>query len=92
MSLIGFLVLLLIAALCGAIAAALVGITAAGCLLSVGAGLVGAFVGQWIAAEVGAPSFLTVGVEGQGIDVVWTIIGAMVVLIPLTLLRRASRE
>lgn len=91
MSLIGFLVLLLIAALCGAVAAALVGFTAAGCLVSVGAGLIGAFVGQWLAAELGAPSFLTVGVEGQGIDIVWTIIGAMVVLIPLTLLRRVRR-
>lgn len=90
MSLLGFFVLLLVAGICGAIAAAMVGFTAAGCLLSVGAGLIGAFLGPWIATRLGAPALLPLAIEGAEIDVVWTIIGAVVILIPLVLIRRGG--
>ncbi len=92
MTLLGFLVLLLLAAICGAIAEALVGFTAGGCLVSVGVGLIGAFVGRWIAARFGFPAVLVIGVQGAGVDVVWTIVGAIVFLIPMALIRSALRR
>ena len=87
----GVLVLLLIAGICGAVAEALVGFSAGGCLVSMAVGLVGAFVGSWLAFRLGLPGILVFEIEAQEIDVVWTIIGAMVFLVPLALFRSVTR-
>lgn len=76
MTLGGFLLLLLIAGICGSLAQALAGYSHSGCLVSIALGFVGAVLGTWIAYQMGLPELLTIQVGGQPFPVVWSIIGA----------------
>lgn len=76
MSFFGFLLLLLIAAICGGIGQSISGYSFGGCLISAGVGFIGAIIGKWIAAELGLPELWTIEVNGQPFPVVWSIIGA----------------
>lgn len=79
MTLVGFLVLLLIAAVAGALGQALAGYSIGGCLASVIIGFVGAWLGVWLAGQFGLPEFFTIVVEGQPFPIVWAVIGAAIV-------------
>jgi uncharacterized membrane protein YeaQ/YmgE (transglycosylase-associated protein family) len=72
----GFLVLLLIAAISGAIAQAIVGYSVGGCLLSSVVGIIGALFGYWLARQLSLPLILTINVQGQPFPIIWSIIGA----------------
>jgi uncharacterized membrane protein YeaQ/YmgE (transglycosylase-associated protein family) len=85
MSLIGFLVLLLIAAITGAIGQAIAGFSRGGCLAAILLGFVGAYVGQWIATRFNLPMIFVINVDGQPFPVVWAIIGAALVAAVLSL-------
>ncbi len=85
MSLIGFLVLLLIAAVAGAIGQAIAGFSRGGCLVTLALGFVGAYVGQWIATYFNLPTFLVINIDGQPFPVVWAVIGAALVAAVLSL-------
>ena len=76
MSLLGFLVLVVIAALCGAAGQALVGFSRGGCLASIAVGFVGAYLGWWIAQSFHLPTFLVINVDGQAFPLVWAVIGS----------------
>lgn len=76
MSLVGFIVLLLIAAVAGAIGQALVGFSRGGCLASIAVGFIGAYLGWWIAQSFHLPPFLVITVDGQAFPLVWAIIGS----------------
>ena len=80
LSFLSFLVLLLIAAICGALGQALVGYSVGGCLVSSAVGLVGAFIGNWLALQLGLPELLTVNIDGQPFPVVWSIIGSVILV------------
>jgi uncharacterized membrane protein YeaQ/YmgE (transglycosylase-associated protein family) len=75
-SLTGFLVLLLVAAVCGAIGRAIAGGTRGGCLVSVAVGFIGALLGTWIARAIRLPDVLAISIEGHPFPIVWSIIGA----------------
>lgn len=75
MTLSSFLLLLLIAGVCGAIGQAFAGFTRGGCLTSIVVGFVGAFIGLWLAGALGLPTVLVVDVGGYDFPVVWSIIG-----------------
>lgn len=75
MTLFEFLILLLIAALCGAAGQALTGYSSAGCLGSVAIGFVGALIGTWLARQLGLPSMLVLDFGGTDFPIVWSIIG-----------------
>ena len=89
MTLIGFLILLLIAAVCGGIGQALAGYDLGGCLVSIIVGFIGAYIGVWIAGKFGLPIFFGITVQGEGFPVVWAIIGSAVFTLIVALLRRA---
>lgn len=76
MSLVGFLILLLIAAVCGFIGQAISGRGGGGFLFAVVIGFVGAFVGTWLARSLNLPEFLPLNIEGHSFPVVWAIVGA----------------
>ena len=76
MSFFGFLVLLLIAAICGGIGQSISGYSFGGCLISAGVGFVGAIIGKWIAGELGLPELWTIEISGSPFPVIWSIIGA----------------
>ncbi len=75
-SLLGLLVLLLVAAVCGAIGRAIAGGTRGGCLVSVAVGFIGALLGSWIARKAGLPEIFAVTIDRHPFPVVWSIIGA----------------
>lgn len=87
MTLGGFLLLLLIAGICGSLAQALAGYSHSGCLVSIALGFVGAALGTWIAHQMGLPELLTIQVGGQPFPVVWSIIGAALFAALLNLAR-----
>lgn len=86
MTLEGFLVLLAIAAVCGALGQAVAGYTAGGCLVSIVLGFIGAFVGLWVADAFDLPEFLTIHVQGQEFPVLWSIIGSALFVALLSLI------
>ncbi len=75
-SLTGFLVLLIVAAICGAIGRAIAGGTRGGCLVSVAVGFIGALLGTWIARAIRLPDVLAISIDGHPFPIVWSIIGA----------------
>ena len=89
MTLIGFLVLLLIAAICGAIGQSLAGYDLGGCLVSIVVGFIGAWLGLWIAGKFGLPEIWTVNIEGKPFPIIWAIIGSAIFTLIVALLRRA---
>lgn len=89
MTLIGFLILLLIAAICGGIGQALAGYDLGGCLVSIVVGFIGAYIGLWMAGKMGLPDFFTINVEGKPFPIIWAIIGSAVFTFIVALLRRA---
>lgn len=89
MTLIGFLILLLIAAVCGGIGQSIAGYDLGGCLVSIVVGFIGAYVGLWIAGKMGLPDFFTINVEGKPFPIIWAIIGSAVLTFVIAILRRA---
>lgn len=88
MTLIQFLVLLVVAAICGAIGQSLAGYSLGGCLVSAVVGFVGAFVGMWLARELRLPEILTIHVGGEAFPVLWSIVGSAIFALIIGLLSR----
>ena len=82
----GILVLLAIAAVCGARGQAVAGYSAGGCLVSIVLGFIGAFLGLWLADAVDLPEFFTVTVQGEEFPVLWSIIGSALFVALLSLI------
>jgi uncharacterized membrane protein YeaQ/YmgE (transglycosylase-associated protein family) len=89
MTLIGFLVLLLIAAICGGIGQSLAGYDLGGCLVSIVVGFIGAYIGLWVAARMGLPKLFEISIDGKPFPILWAIIGATIFTLIMALLRRA---
>jgi uncharacterized membrane protein YeaQ/YmgE (transglycosylase-associated protein family) len=88
MTLVGFLLLLVIAAIAGTIGQALAGYSLGGCLVSAGVGLVGAFIGFWLARELGLPEPIPIQIQGETFPLVWSIIGSTLLAAGVGLLAR----
>lgn len=88
MTLFGFLILLLIAAICGGIGQSLAGYDLGGCLVSIIVGFIGAYIGLWVAGKMGLPDFFTINVEGKPFPVIWAVIGSAIFTFIVALLRR----
>ena len=89
MTLIGLLVLLLIAAICGGIGQSLAGYNLGGCLVSIVVGFIGAYIGLWIAGKMGLPKLFEITIDGKPFPVLWAIIGSAVFSLIMALLRKA---
>jgi uncharacterized membrane protein YeaQ/YmgE (transglycosylase-associated protein family) len=89
MTLFGFFILLLIAAICGGIGQSIAGYNVGGCLVSIVVGFIGAYIGLWVAGKLGLPDFFTVNVEGKPFPIIWAIIGSAIFTFFVALLRRA---
>lgn len=88
MTILGFLILLLIAAVCGGIGQAIAGYDLGGCLVSIFVGFIGAYIGLWIAGKMDLPGFFAVNIEGKPFPIVWAIIGSAIFTFVVALLRR----
>jgi uncharacterized membrane protein YeaQ/YmgE (transglycosylase-associated protein family) len=88
MTLLGVLVLLLIAAVAGAIGQAIAGYSLGGCLVSSAVGLIGALLGGWLAGATGMPELFVIQIGTWPFPVVWAIIGATLFSLVVGLLTR----
>lgn len=88
MTLFGFLMLLVVAGICGAIGQALAGYSHAGCLGSIALGFVGALLGVWIARALHLPVLFTWRVAGESFPVLWSIAGSALFVAVLSLFSR----
>lgn len=91
MTIIGFVVLLVIAAIAGSLGMAITGYSRGGCLFSAIVGFLGAFIGMWVARQFGLPELIPVTIEGETFPVVWSIIGSAILSILLGALVRGRR-
>jgi uncharacterized membrane protein YeaQ/YmgE (transglycosylase-associated protein family) len=89
MTLIQFLVLLIIAAICGGIGQSLAGYDLGGCLVSIVVGFIGAYIGMWMAGKFGLPELLAIKVGGKTFPIIWSVIGSAVFTLIVALIRRA---
>ena len=89
MTLIEFLILLAVAALCGAIGQSLAGYDLGGCLVSIIVGFIGAYIGIWLAGKFDLPEFFAIKVGNKTFPIVWAIIGSAIFTLIMALLRRA---
>jgi uncharacterized membrane protein YeaQ/YmgE (transglycosylase-associated protein family) len=83
-----FLVLLLIAGVCGAIGQAIGGYSHGGCLVSIALGFIGALLGSWIASQLKLPELFSIPAGGIKFPVVWSIIGAALFVALINLISR----
>ena len=88
MTIVDFLLLLLVAAICGMLGQALAGYSLGGCFVSAVVGFVGAFIGLWLARTIGLPEVLAVSVGGRSFPIVWSIVGSALLVFVLGLFRR----
>ncbi|MBB1283353.1 GlsB/YeaQ/YmgE family stress response membrane protein [Flavisolibacter sp. BT320] len=89
MSLLGLLLLLLIAAICGSVGQSLAGYNLGGCLVSIVVGFIGAYLGVWLADELGLPEIFQISIEGKPFPIIWAVIGSALFTLVVALIRRA---
>jgi uncharacterized membrane protein YeaQ/YmgE (transglycosylase-associated protein family) len=92
MTFLGFVVLLIVAAFCGSLGAAITGYSTKGCLTSIILGLIGALIGSWLSQQIGIRDIFYF----QRIPIIWSIIGAALFVAIVHLIigdkRRKSRR
>ena len=88
MSVIQFLILLVVAAICGALGQSLAGYSLGGCFVSAVVGFLGAFLGLWVAHQLGLPDVFAVSVGGEQFPVLWSIVGSALLSLIIGLLSR----
>jgi uncharacterized membrane protein YeaQ/YmgE (transglycosylase-associated protein family) len=76
MSLPSLLLLLVIAAVCGALGKAIAGSVRGGLIVSIVLGFIGALLGPWVARMLTLPEPFMVTIGGRPFPVLWSIIGA----------------
>lgn len=87
MSLFGFLVLLLVASICGSIGTAIAGYNTRGCLTSIVIGFIGAIIGRWLSRELGVHDLFYLA----GVPIIWSIIGAAIFVAVINLISGGHR-
>jgi len=72
----GLIVLIIIAAICGAIGKAIAGGTQGGLITSIALGFIGALLGPWVAHQLKLSEPFVIHLSGQSFPILWSIIGA----------------
>ena len=90
MTFLEFLVLLLVAGICGALAQAIAGFSRGGLLVSIAVGFIGAVLGMWLQRATGMAEIFTVQVGDSQFPIVWSIIGGVLFAVVVGLLTRPA--
>lgn len=91
MTLLGFIILLVIAAVCGAVGQAIAGYSMGGLLASIGVGFIGALLGMWLARQFNLPEFFALNIDGTSFPIIWSIIGATLFAFLISFIRSPRR-
>jgi uncharacterized membrane protein YeaQ/YmgE (transglycosylase-associated protein family) len=81
-----FLLLLLIAFICGSLGASLAGSSKKGCFVSIVLGFIGAMIGGWLSDKLDTGDLLYI----RGIPVFWSIIGSALFVAVINLITGGS--
>ena len=92
MGIVELLILLVVAGICGAIAEMIVGFSPGGFVVSIIVGVIGAYLGTVLAGYLNLPAFLPVTIGGQTIEIVWAILGSILLLLVISLFRGRRRR
>ena len=87
MTISAILILLLIAAVCGALGQAIAGYSIGGCLVSIAVGFLGAVLGMWLAGQLELPPLFVVEVGTYDFPVAWSILGSALLVAVLGVLQ-----
>lgn len=90
MTVLEFIVYLVIAGICGAIARGVAGGSGGGFVISVLLGFLGAFIGTWLARLLHLPALLVVAIGGHPFPILWSIIGGIILVAIAHALMRPS--
>jgi uncharacterized membrane protein YeaQ/YmgE (transglycosylase-associated protein family) len=88
MHLLDFVILLIVAGVCGSIGQALAGYSRTGCLGSIAVGYIGALLGVWLARQLRLPELFVLKIDHTHFPVVWSIIGATLFVAVIALIAR----
>ena len=91
MGFVEFLLLLVVAAICGRIGQSLAGYSSGGWLTAIVVGFIGAYLGTFIAHELSLPALLTVQIGRESFPIVWSVLGAAIFTLVLAWMRRALK-
>jgi uncharacterized membrane protein YeaQ/YmgE (transglycosylase-associated protein family) len=87
-----FVILLVVAGICGAVAKGIVGYSHGGCLTSIALGFIGALLGTWIARTLKLPEYIELMIGDQPFPIVWSIIGSALFVALLAWLTRRPTQ
>ena len=87
MTLTELVVLLIIAAVCGAAGQSLAGYDLGGCLVSIVVGFIGAYIGLWLAGKLGLPEIFAITIGGKTFPIVWAVVGSALFTLIVALIR-----
>jgi uncharacterized membrane protein YeaQ/YmgE (transglycosylase-associated protein family) len=91
MSLTHFIVLLIVAGICGSIGEAIAGYSHGGCLVSIALGFIGALLGVWLRNLLHLPEIFSIRIGGESFPIIWSIIGAAIFVAIISLIRGGRR-
>ncbi len=83
-----WIVLFIIAGICGALGQAISGYTRGGCLVSIALGFIGAIIGMWLARSAKLPELFALDIGGTRFPIIWSIIGATIFVAIIGLITR----
>ncbi len=92
MTFVDFLILLIVAGLCGTLGQAISGYSRGGCLVSIAIGFIGALLGIWIARALTLPEWLPLRIGTTRFPIIWATIGSAVVVGVIGLLSHSRRR
>ena len=88
MTFLEFLLLLLIAGICGSIGQSIAGYSRGGCVVSIVVGFIGALLGSWLSVQLGLPELFDVNIGGSTFPIIWSIIGSVIFVVIVGLLTK----
>ena len=88
MSPLEFVLLLVIAGVCGAVGQAIAGYSRGGLLAAVGVGFVGALLGTWLARLLSLPEIFAVRLGNTSFPIIWSIAGSTLFVALISLISR----
>jgi len=88
MTLTSFIILLIVAGICGSIGQAIAGYSHGGCLASIALGFIGAILGAWLARTLHLPELFNISIGREQFPVIWSIAGSAIFVAILSLFSR----
>jgi uncharacterized membrane protein YeaQ/YmgE (transglycosylase-associated protein family) len=87
-----WVILLVVAGVCGAVGQAIAGVSRGGCLVSIAVGFIGALLGMWLHKLTGLPEIFLLEVGDTKFPIIWSIIGSVLFVAVVSLLTRRGRR